>query len=106
VEAMSEEIIKKTEDERKEREAGAAEQQLDLFNLQPKRPNWDLKRDLERKLELLKPRTNAAVAQILKNRIAAENGSKQNGGSVPSNLAESVHLMEQSHNEELAEADV
>ena len=31
---------------------------LDLFKLQPKKPNWDLKRDLDRKMEVLNVRTS------------------------------------------------
>jgi coiled-coil domain-containing protein 12 len=42
---------------------------IDLFSLQPKKPNWDLKRDVEKKLEKLNDRTNIAIAKMIKARI-------------------------------------
>src|SRR4051794_24582565 len=43
---------------------------IDLFKLQPKKPNWDLKRDLDRKLEILNRRTDNAIARLVRERIA------------------------------------
>jgi coiled-coil domain-containing protein 12 len=43
---------------------------LDLFKLQPKKPNWDLKRDLERKMDILNVRTDNAIARLVRERIA------------------------------------
>lgn len=42
---------------------------LDLFKLQPKKPNWDLKRDLDKKLEILNARTDNAIAKLVRERI-------------------------------------
>ncbi|KXH68155.1 cwf18 pre-mRNA splicing factor [Colletotrichum salicis] len=42
---------------------------IDLFKLQPKKPNWDLKRDLEKKLEILNVRTDNAIAKLVRERI-------------------------------------
>lgn len=42
---------------------------LDLFKLQPKKPNWDLKRNLESKLEILNVRTDNAIARLVRERI-------------------------------------
>ena len=38
----------------------------DLTNIQPKKPNWDLKRDLERKLAKLKPKTDHAISTLIR----------------------------------------
>ncbi|KAJ8109628.1 hypothetical protein ONZ43_g6081 [Nemania bipapillata] len=46
------------------------DQGIDLFKLQPKKPNWDLKRDLEKKLEVLNVRTDNAIAKLVRERIA------------------------------------
>ncbi|KAI1738929.1 cwf18 pre-mRNA splicing factor-domain-containing protein [Xylaria scruposa] len=46
------------------------DQDIDLFKLQPKKPNWDLKRDLEKKLEVLNVRTDNAIAKLVRERIA------------------------------------
>lgn len=45
---------------------------LDLFKLQPKKPNWDLKRDLERKLDVLNVRTDNAIARLVRERIGKQ----------------------------------
>ncbi|OQN98989.1 hypothetical protein B0A48_14849 [Cryoendolithus antarcticus] len=47
----------------------AADKPLDLFKLQPKKPNWDLKRDLDRKMEVLNVRTDNAIARMVRERI-------------------------------------
>lgn len=42
---------------------------LDLFTLRPKKPNWDLKRDLDAKLQILNVRTENAIAKLVRERI-------------------------------------
>ncbi|KAI1751712.1 cwf18 pre-mRNA splicing factor-domain-containing protein [Xylaria castorea] len=60
------------EDEVREKAAEDAkdDQGIDLFKLQPKKPNWDLKRDLGKKLEVLNVRTDNAIAKLVRERIA------------------------------------
>ncbi|KAK7946791.1 uncharacterized protein PG986_011112 [Apiospora aurea] len=59
-------------------EAAEADKGIDLFKLQPKKPNWDLKRDLDKKLEILNVRTDNAIAKLVRERIAnAKNTEKQ-----------------------------
>ena len=60
---------------------------IDLFNLQPKKPNWDLKRELNQKLEVLNVRTDNAIARMVRERLAAKQaaavgptGDKPQGG--------------------------
>ncbi|OAQ61986.1 coiled-coil domain-containing protein [Pochonia chlamydosporia 170] len=43
---------------------------LDLFKLQPKKPNWDLKRGLESKMDILNVRTDNAIARLVRDRIS------------------------------------
>jgi len=52
--------------------------EVDLFALQPKKANWDLKRELEQKLERLKPKTDAAIARLVRERLLQE--KKAGGG--------------------------
>lgn len=61
---LEEDIKAKAAEEEKKDEG------VDIFKLQPKKPNWDLKRDLEAKLEILNVRTDNAVAQLVRKRIA------------------------------------
>ncbi|KAI3322418.1 cwf18 pre-mRNA splicing factor-domain-containing protein [Xylariaceae sp. AK1471] len=58
------------ETRRKAAEDAKDDQGIDLFKLQPKKPNWDLKRDLQKKLEVLNPRTDNAIARLVRERIA------------------------------------
>jgi hypothetical protein len=37
----------------------------DLINLAPRKPDWDLKRDISKKLERLERRTQRAIAEII-----------------------------------------
>lgn len=82
---------------------------LDLFKLQPKKPNWDLKRDLEKKLEILNVRTENAIAKIVRERITkAQEAAKQKGavddgaavGMEGTTLVEAVHLREKEEQED------
>lgn len=74
------EIRRKAEAEEKE------DQGVDLFKLQPKKPNWDLKRDLEKKLEVLNVRTENAIASLVRERIesAQKIAKAKSGGSAVS----------------------
>lgn len=59
----------------KETLAEAAEKQkeeVDLFNLAPKKPNWDLKRDVEKKLEKLDRKTQRAIYEIIRQRLEGD----------------------------------
>ncbi|OTB09220.1 hypothetical protein M426DRAFT_316510 [Hypoxylon sp. CI-4A] len=55
---------------RKAAEEAKDDKGIDLFKLQPKKPNWDLKRDLDKKLEILNVRTDNAIAKLVRDRIA------------------------------------
>jgi coiled-coil domain-containing protein 12 len=37
----------------------------DVFNIAPKRPNWDLKRDMEKKLSKLERKTQEAIHTLI-----------------------------------------
>ncbi|KAI9886783.1 MAG: hypothetical protein M1823_001426 [Watsoniomyces obsoletus] len=54
---------------KRQAEEEKADKPVDLFTLQPKKPNWDLKRDLDRKLEVLNVRTDNAIARLVRQRI-------------------------------------
>jgi coiled-coil domain-containing protein 12 len=59
---------------------------IDLLKLQPKKPNWDLKRELNLKMEALNVQTENAIARLVRERLAekkaaAEAAHAQNGPS-------------------------
>lgn len=72
------------EQEAKEEEAG---KQLDLFKLQPKKPNWDLKRDVEKRMERLNVQTDNAIARLVRERVGAQKKSQE---QVPGKEGEQV----------------
>lgn len=74
---------------------------IDLFTLQPKKPNWDLKRDLDKKLEILNVRTDNAIARLVRERIANQQNaapkpakSETNGGNEEAANMDGVTLVE------------
>ncbi|CAM9506872.1 unnamed protein product [Chrysoparadoxa australica] len=58
-------------------------QDQDVINIAPKKPDWDLKRDVESKLKKLERRTQRAIADMLREKLAreAEEGSSSGSGS-------------------------
>ncbi|KAJ9142241.1 hypothetical protein NKR19_g7295 [Coniochaeta hoffmannii] len=65
---------------RKAEEEAAADRGIDLFKLQPKKPNWDLKRELNRKLEILNVRTDNAIARLVRERLEAKKAAASASG--------------------------
>ncbi|KAG8977454.1 hypothetical protein FRB90_008817, partial [Tulasnella sp. 427] len=67
VKGLAEKIIAEDEERRN--------QELDLFNIAPKRPNWDLKRNLEKKLSRLERKTAESIHLLIRKRMAAQQGT-------------------------------
>ncbi len=102
--------------ETKEKEAkeGKEEKPIDLFQLQPRKPNWDLKRDVARKMEVLNARTETAIARLVRERIEGQKKKeieKTNGvggeaegeniGLGGVDLVEGVHVRERADDEDM-----
>jgi coiled-coil domain-containing protein 12 len=96
------------ETQRRADEEEQADAPLDLFKLQPKKPNWDLKRDLDRKMEVLNVRTDNAIARLVRERIAKQkeaakarsggaNGPALDGGDNDAAGIEGATLVEATH---------
>ncbi|KAI0341648.1 mRNA splicing factor [Trametopsis cervina] len=66
VEGLAEKIIAEDAERRT--------QELDLHNIAPKKPNWDLKRDLDKKLARLERKTQEAIHTLIRQRLAAQKG--------------------------------
>ncbi|KAK3828457.1 MAG: mRNA splicing factor [Benniella sp.] len=62
VEKQMEGVVEKVIQEEEEKRA----KDVDIFNLAPKTPNWDLKRDIEPKLLKLEKKTRAAVIELIR----------------------------------------
>lgn len=90
---------------------------LDLFKLQPKKPNWDLKRDLEVKMREggLEVGLQNAVARLVRERVELQRqareakagggsvGAKENGGDGQEVGIEGAELVEAMHQREVEE---
>lgn len=63
---------------RKAAEDAGDDRGIDLFKLQPKKPNWDLKRELDKKLEVLNVRTDNAIARLVRQRLQEKKAEAQN----------------------------
>ncbi|OAX83864.1 hypothetical protein ACJ72_01766 [Emergomyces africanus] len=76
LEEQASKIAISTEQAAKEDEE--ADKPIDLFKLQPKKPNWDLKRDLDEKMKIVNVRTANAMARLVRERIQnAQREAKQ-----------------------------
>ncbi|KAF8944299.1 hypothetical protein BGZ47_004409 [Haplosporangium gracile] len=62
IEKKMEGVIEKIIQEEDEKRA----KDVDIFTLAPKKPNWDLKRDIEPKLLKLEKKTRAAVIELIR----------------------------------------
>ena len=108
-------IIAATTASQAAKDEAEAEKGIDLFKLQPKKPNWDLKRDLAEKTKVLDVRTQNAIARLVRERIeTAKKEAKQSGKQVEAVadgegeevgidgnvLLEGVHLREKAEEEE------
>ncbi|KAL1956960.1 hypothetical protein VTO42DRAFT_6449 [Malbranchea cinnamomea] len=110
LEEQASKIAQATAEAAKEEEDG--EKPIDLFKLQPKKPNWDLKRDLDEKMKILNVRTQNAIARLVRDRIqnaqkAANEKAKTDGeqdgeriGMEGETLLEAVHLRERERADE------
>ncbi|ELU11114.1 hypothetical protein CAPTEDRAFT_179668 [Capitella teleta] len=59
--------------------------EVDLVNLAPRKPDWDLKRDVAKKLEKLERRTQRSIAELI--RIRLQSGDQDLATMVEANMA-------------------
>ena len=113
LEVRAAEIAEATNKQAEEEEK--TEKPIDLFKLQPKKPNWDLKRDVARKMEKLNVQTDNAIARLVRERIQAQRkkqlaekkgvGGNEDGGDEivgleGKELVEGMHVREREDAEE------
>jgi len=55
-----------------EKANAAVLEDLDFMNLAPRKPDWDLKRDIAKKLEKLEKRTSRAIGEIIRERLKGQ----------------------------------
>ncbi|CAD6587431.1 MAG: hypothetical protein TREMPRED_004757 [Tremellales sp. Tagirdzhanova-0007] len=89
VEGLADKIIREDEEKRKE--------ELDLFNIQPRRANWDLKRDMTNRMTKVERRTNEAVASIFRQRLQGMRQGQNSNAQV--DLVASINAAEHERDE-------
>ncbi|KAL1483571.1 hypothetical protein MTO96_001855 [Rhipicephalus appendiculatus] len=61
--------------------------EVDLASLAPRKPDWDLKRDVSKKLEKLERRTRRAIAELIRERLSSGDlATAVNTASGPQNI--------------------
>lgn len=106
LEQQANDIAQKAREQAEREEEAAEKAGIDLFKLQPKKPNWDLKRDLDKKMEVLNVRTQNAIARLVRERIqnakkeaktkqGVTNGEAEEVGMEGNTLVEGIHQKEQ-----------
>jgi len=65
-------IVAEVEDQLKAGETVFTVQELDLNTLAPRKPDWDLKRDIEKRMTKLERRTQRSIAELIRERLKGE----------------------------------
>ncbi|TIB42848.1 hypothetical protein E3P86_00233 [Wallemia ichthyophaga] len=69
---------------------------LDIFNIAPKRPNWDMRRQLTNKMSLLNKADQLAINTLLRNRLSNPNNNNVNNGAALSSASNKlIHYSDQ-----------
>ncbi|ESO92036.1 hypothetical protein LOTGIDRAFT_233303 [Lottia gigantea] len=66
-----EDVSEKVKDQLESAKTDHSIDEVDLTNLAPRKPDWDLKRDVAKKLEKLERRTQRAIAELIRERLKA-----------------------------------
>merc|ERR1712185_492459 len=53
-----------------------------VLQIQPRKQNWDLKRDVQKKLDKLKKRTDRAILEIVRDKLSQVPESEQGGANL------------------------
>ena len=75
-EAKPGDVSEHIKDEIAKENQGLVVNELDFVSLAPRKPDWDLKRDVAPKLDKLERRTQKAIAELIRERLKEEDESK------------------------------
>lgn len=70
--AEPESIEKEVQSQLEEMRTPIIVEDIDIVNLAPKKPDWDLKRDVSKKLDKLERRTQKAIAELILERLKGQ----------------------------------
>lgn len=69
IKPQNEDVVTKITEEMNELKVPLVIEEIDIQNLAPRKPDWDLKRDVSKKLDILERRTQRAIAEIIRDRL-------------------------------------
>jgi len=93
------EVVDHVQDELSKEKEGVVVNELDFMNLAPRKPDWDLKRDVASKLDKLERRTQKAIAELIRERLR-DDAAAIASGAADGNLANAVAEAESLANQE------
>lgn len=67
--AQAGDVVSKVQGQLESAKSKVVIDELDISNLAPRKPDWDLKRDVAKKLEKLERRTQKAIAELIRERL-------------------------------------
>lgn len=75
IELKNEDVISKISTEVEALKTPIVIDEIDIQNLAPRKPDWDLKRDVKKKLDILERRTQRAIAELIRDRLQLNRGN-------------------------------
>jgi coiled-coil domain-containing protein 12 len=66
----------------------------DITNLAPRKPDWDVKRDVAQKLEKLDRRTQKAIAELIRERLKEEQKDLIMNANIDANVNQNLGVDE------------
>lgn len=74
VKANGDDVVSEMETQLEALKAPFVVEEIDIQNLAPRKPDWDLKRDVSKKLEVLERKTQRAIAELIRDRLRSNGG--------------------------------
>lgn len=74
IELKNDDVISKISSEVESLKTPIVIDEIDIQNLAPRKPDWDLKRDVAKKLGILERRTQRAIAELIRERLRTNQG--------------------------------
>lgn len=74
IELKNDDVISKISSEVDSLKTPIVIDEIDIQNLAPRKPDWDLKRDVAKKLDILERRTQRAIAELIRERLRSNQG--------------------------------
>lgn len=76
IQTKNDDVISQMETQLAALKAPFVVEEIDIPNLAPRKPDWDLKRDVSKKLEILEKKTQRAIAELIRERLKSNHGNQ------------------------------